>query len=86
MPDFSAGAMENWGLITFRETALLYNPTLGTIGNYERVVTTVAHELAHQVRSTIVNFLTLTYTFLTIIDHGYKEYRQFKIVAKSLLV
>ncbi|EDV28938.1 uncharacterized protein TRIADDRAFT_20075 [Trichoplax adhaerens] len=48
VPDFSAGAMENWGLITFRETSLLYNPKVGTISNFERVVTTVAHELAHQ--------------------------------------
>ena len=48
VPDFSAGAMENWGLMTFRETALLYNPRESTTGSKERVATVVAHELAHQ--------------------------------------
>uniref|UniRef100_A0A8C5M0R5 Aminopeptidase n=1 Tax=Leptobrachium leishanense TaxID=445787 RepID=A0A8C5M0R5_9ANUR len=48
IPDFSAGAMENWGLVTYRETALLYDPAVSSIGNKERVVTVVAHELAHQ--------------------------------------
>lgn len=50
VPDFSAGAMENWGLILYRETALLYNPEKDTYTNKARVAVVVAHELAHQVR------------------------------------
>ncbi|XP_041649423.1 aminopeptidase N-like [Cheilinus undulatus] len=48
LPDFGAGAMENWGLITYRETALLYDPFMSSNGNKERVTTVIAHELAHQ--------------------------------------
>lgn len=48
VPDFSAGAMENWGLILYRETALLYDPTKDTYSNKARVNAVVAHELAHQ--------------------------------------
>ncbi|MCI4380406.1 hypothetical protein PGIGA_G00239860 [Pangasianodon gigas] len=47
LPDFNAGAMENWGLITYRETALLYDSEVSSNGNKERVATVVAHELAH---------------------------------------
>ncbi|KAM7423676.1 hypothetical protein PAMA_000166 [Pampus argenteus] len=47
LPDFSAGAMENWGLITYRETALLYNPAVSSNGDKEWVATVIAHELAH---------------------------------------
>ncbi|XP_047740791.1 aminopeptidase N [Hyalella azteca] len=48
LPDFSAGAMENWGLITYRETALLYDPAVSSASNKQRVAAVVAHELAHQ--------------------------------------
>lgn len=48
IPDFSAGAMENWGLITYRETALLYEPGISSVASREYVATVVAHELAHQ--------------------------------------
>lgn len=41
--------MENWGLVTYRESALLFDPEDSSIGNKERVVTVIAHELAHQV-------------------------------------
>uniref|UniRef100_A0A8D0AY27 Aminopeptidase n=1 Tax=Sander lucioperca TaxID=283035 RepID=A0A8D0AY27_SANLU len=47
LPDFSAGAMENWGLITYRETALLYNPGVSSNGDKEWVATVISHELAH---------------------------------------
>ncbi|XP_051978901.1 aminopeptidase N-like isoform X2 [Xyrauchen texanus] len=48
LPDFSAGAMENWGLITYRETALLYDKEISSNANKESIVTIIAHELAHQ--------------------------------------
>ncbi|XP_067874450.1 aminopeptidase N-like [Heterodontus francisci] len=48
LPDFNAGAMENWGLVTYRETALLYDRNLSSTGNKKRVATIIAHELAHQ--------------------------------------
>lgn len=37
LPDFSAGAMENWGLVTYRETALLYDTKQSSFLNKERV-------------------------------------------------
>lgn len=49
LPDFNAGAMENWGLITYRETALLYDSEVSSNGNKERIATIIAHELAHMV-------------------------------------
>lgn len=49
VPDFAAGAMENWGLITYRETAMLYDPQESSESNKQRVAVVVSHELAHQV-------------------------------------
>ncbi|XP_014246647.1 glutamyl aminopeptidase-like isoform X2 [Cimex lectularius] len=46
IPDFVSGAMENWGLITFRETQLLANNDKSAFDMIS-VMTTVAHELAH---------------------------------------
>jgi aminopeptidase N len=48
IPDFVSGAMEHWGLVTFRETALLFDPLESSTSNKKRVATVVAHELAHQ--------------------------------------
>lgn len=48
LPDFSAGAMENWGLITYRETCLLIDPQNAALENQQYVATVIAHELAHQ--------------------------------------
>lgn len=48
VPDFNAGAMENWGLIVYRETAMLYDPLTSSANNLQRVSTVIAHELAHQ--------------------------------------
>ena len=47
IPDFAAGAMENLGAITFRETALLVDPAAATHAELERVADVVAHENAH---------------------------------------
>ncbi|XP_059490055.1 aminopeptidase A-like isoform X2 [Neocloeon triangulifer] len=48
LPDFAAGAMENWGLITYREANLLHDKLFSTSANKQRILTIVAHELAHQ--------------------------------------
>ncbi|XP_051160347.1 endoplasmic reticulum aminopeptidase 2-like isoform X1 [Leptopilina boulardi] len=48
IPDFAAGAMENWGLITYRETSILYDPDETSTVAHEWVAVIVAHELAHQ--------------------------------------
>ena len=47
IPDFTAGAMENWGAVTYRETALLVDPENSSAGTRERVASVVAHEMAH---------------------------------------
>ncbi len=47
IPDFAAGAMENWGAITFRETALLSSEE-SSIATKQRVAEVIAHELVHQ--------------------------------------
>ena len=47
IPDFAAGAMENWGCVTYRETALLVDPANSSAGTRQRVAEVVAHEMAH---------------------------------------
>ena len=47
LPDFEAGAMENWGLVTYRESMLLVGKS-ATIATRKTVALTVAHELSHQ--------------------------------------
>uniref|UniRef100_A0A3B1JMU0 Alanyl aminopeptidase, membrane n=1 Tax=Astyanax mexicanus TaxID=7994 RepID=A0A3B1JMU0_ASTMX len=49
LPDFYFGAMENWGLVTYREANLFYDPAISSNGNKEQTATIIAHELAHMV-------------------------------------
>lgn len=49
IPDFASGAMENWGLITYRETSLLFDPKTSSTSDKLWVTEVIAHELAHQV-------------------------------------
>jgi|UniRef100_A0A7S4GCC8 aminopeptidase N len=48
IPDFAAGAMENWGLVTYREVALLCNEKTVSTSMKQRICTVITHELAHQ--------------------------------------
>ncbi len=48
IPDFAAGAMENWGAITFRETILLYDPQTSSTGTKQLIAEVISHEIAHQ--------------------------------------
>ena len=48
LPDFSSGAMENWGLITYRERVLLAYPDETAQSSYEQIALVIAHETSHQ--------------------------------------
>ena len=48
IPDFAAGAMENWGAITFREAILLYDAKTSSTRTKQYIAEVISHELAHQ--------------------------------------
>uniref|UniRef100_A0A8C2WCE8 Aminopeptidase n=1 Tax=Cyclopterus lumpus TaxID=8103 RepID=A0A8C2WCE8_CYCLU len=48
IPDFQSGAMENWGLTTYRETGLLFDPDKSSASDKLGITKVIAHELAHQ--------------------------------------
>ncbi|KAL5559479.1 hypothetical protein UlMin_035690 [Ulmus minor] len=64
IPDFAAGAMENYGLVTYRETALLYDDQHSAAANKQRVASVVAHELAHQWFGNLVTMEWWTHLWL----------------------
>lgn len=47
IPNFVSGAMEHWGLITYREVNMLYDENQASAANKQRVAVVVAHEIAH---------------------------------------
>ncbi|NWI15831.1 AMPQ Aminopeptidase, partial [Crypturellus soui] len=48
LPDFEAGAMENWGLMTFQESSLMYLPSDKFTGRKAMIAITTSHEIGHQ--------------------------------------
>ena len=82
--DFAAGAMENWGAITFRENLLLHYPNITSKAGEERICEVIAHEMAHQWFGNLVTpsdwkYLWLNESFATyfgygIVTHYYPEW------------
>jgi puromycin-sensitive aminopeptidase len=64
IPDFAAGAMENWGCITYRSTALLVDPSNSSATTKQWVALVIAHELAHQWFGNLVTMEWWTHLWL----------------------
>ncbi len=73
--DFAAGAMENWGAITFRENLLLRFPGITSRAGEQRICEVIAHEIAHQWFGNLVTpsdwkYLWLNESFATYFGYG----------------
>jgi puromycin-sensitive aminopeptidase len=77
LPEFEAGAMENAGLVTYREVALLLDPQTASLAQKKRVAEVVTHELAHQ---WFGNWVTMTWWDDLWLNEAFATWMAFKIV------
>jgi puromycin-sensitive aminopeptidase len=77
IPDFEAGAMENAGLITYREVALLLDPATAPLSVQKRVAEVVTHELAHQ---WFGNWVTMVWWDDLWLNEAFATWMAYKIV------
>ena len=78
LPDFEFGAMENAGLVTYRETALLLDPASASLPVQKRVAEVVTHELAHQ---WFGNWVTMGWWDDLWLNESFATWMAYKIVA-----
>jgi puromycin-sensitive aminopeptidase len=77
IPDFASAAMENWGAVTYRETALLVDPENTSGAVRQRVAIVIAHELAHQWFGNLVTMEWWTHLWL---NEGFASYMEYLAV------
>lgn len=79
IPDTVTGAMENWGLITYRETAILYDPNQTSTLSHQRVAAVIAHEIVHQ---WFGNLVTMKWWDDLWLNEGFATYLEYLAVAR----
>jgi puromycin-sensitive aminopeptidase len=77
LPEFEAGAMENAGLVTYREVALLLDPATASLAQQKRVAEVVTHELAHQ---WFGNWVTMTWWDDLWLNEAFATWMAYKVV------
>ncbi|XP_057660385.1 glutamyl aminopeptidase-like [Diorhabda carinulata] len=79
IPDFNAGAMENWGLVTYRESSLLYDRDESSDMYKQGILLTIAHEFTHQ---WFGDYVTCDWWDNIFLNEGFATYFEFFILSR----